>query len=149
MPIEITDAATAQAPLQVAFDYVADHTNVPDWLFGVRSFTPVGDQDYGPGSVFDASLHVGVSIKTRIQVTEWVPHRLIGLDSVSGLAVRTRWHFEPVDDRHTLVTGEVLVDLPFGPAGAAMGRLMRPALGQAVRHTTADLKQRIEAAARA
>lgn len=148
MPIEIVEGATAEAPIEVAFAYVGDRRNVPDWLFGVREFSPVGEQDHGLGAVFDTDVKVGVNVRTRLEVTEWVENRLITLDAVSGVKVRARWHFEPVDAEHTRVTGEITVHLPFGPAGKAMGRVMRPALAHAVKQTTKDLKAGIEATAR-
>ena len=37
-------------PVDVAFAYVDNYANVPDWLFGVSRFAPVGEQDRGLGA---------------------------------------------------------------------------------------------------
>ena len=36
----------------------------------LKKFEPVGDKDYGCGSVFDVSLSLGVPINTRIETVE-------------------------------------------------------------------------------
>ena len=144
MPVDIVKVVTCEAPLDVAFDYVAEYRNVPDWLFGIHSFEPVGERDHGLGSVFDASIHLGVHLRSRIEVNAWVDNRLIGFDSVKGFAVSSRWNFEPVGGDRTAITAEVSYRLPFGPAGKAMGKVMEPFVKQAVTHSSDHLRTRIQ-----
>jgi uncharacterized membrane protein len=148
MPVEIVTSTTCEAPCDAAFAYVADYRNVPHWLFGIHEFTPVGDRDYGLGSVFDASVHLGLRLHSRIEVDEFVEDRLIAFDSVKGFKVRSRWNFEPVAPGRTTITAQVTYALPFGPAGRAMGKVVEPAVKQAVAHSSDELTARIEAAAR-
>jgi hypothetical protein len=67
MPIEIRVESTFQAPLEVAFAYTADYRNVPDWLYGISKFEPVGENDYGLGAVFDGSMNLGATLNSRIE----------------------------------------------------------------------------------
>lgn len=147
MATDIVQATVCQAPLDVAFDYVADYRNVPDWLVGVTEFTPVGEQDHGLGSVFDASMHLGMKLSSRIRVHEWVDNRLIGFESVKGFSVRSRWNFEASGPRETTVTAQITYGLPFGPAGKAMGRVIAPVIRQAVVRSSDQLRSAIEAVA--
>lgn len=144
MTTEIVIEETCEAPLDVAFDYVADYRTIPEWMFGVRKFEPVGEKDYGLGSVFDVSLQLGVPINTRIETVEFEENRLIGMDSVKGFKARSRWYFEAVGDQHTKITAKVAYDLPFGPAGRGMGKVMGPFVKQAVSHISHHLKANLE-----
>ena len=147
MSVDIVRTESCNAPIDVAFDYVADYRNIPSWMFGVEKFEPVGDQDYGPGSVFDVVLHLGVRITTRIEAVEWVENRIIGMDSIKGFKAKSRWNFEQSGDDRTTVTAEVSYELPFGPAGKAMGKAMQPFVKRAVRYASEHLVKNIEQAA--
>jgi uncharacterized membrane protein len=147
MSIDIVKTTDCEAPLDVVFAYVADYRNVPDWLFGVQTFEPVGDIDHGLGAVFDGAMHLGVTLKSRIEVNEWADDQLIGFDSVKGFKNSSRWSFEPRGDG-TRITAEVSYSLPFGPAGKALGKVMEPFVKQAVAHSSAHLKEQVEKVAR-
>jgi len=147
MSIDIVKTTECDAPLDAAFDYVADYRNVPSWLFGVQTFEPVGDIDHGLGAVFDGAMHLGVTLTSRIEVNEWVDNRLIGFDSVKGFKNSSRWNFEAAGEGRTLITAEVSYSLPFGPAGKALGKVIEPFVKQAVKHSSDHLRQRIEEAA--
>ena len=149
MSVDIVQTETCDAPLNVAFEYVADYRKIPDWMFGVNKFEPVGEKDYGPDSVFDVTLSLGVRIHTIIKAVEWEQDRLIGMDSIKGFQARSRWYFKALDDDRTEITAKVSYDLPFGPAGKAMGKAMSPFVKQAVSHGSQQLRANIEAAARA
>jgi uncharacterized membrane protein len=148
MTTEVTINETCDAPLDVTFAYVADYRTIPDWMFGVRSFEPVGDKDYGLGSVFDVHLQLGVPIRTRIETVEFEDGKVIGMDSVKGFKARSRWHFEALDGSRTSVRATVSFGLPFGPAGKAMGKVMEPVVRQAVGYISQHLRENVEALAR-
>ena len=145
MGTDIVRTETAEAPVEVAFDYLADYREVPRWMFGVEDFKVVGDQDYGPGSEFEATLNLGLKLHTRIRATEWEKNRVIGMDSVKGFKVRSRWYFEEAGPGRTKVTAKVTYELPFGPAGRAMGKVVGPAVQRAVGHSAETLVKNIEA----
>lgn len=145
MAVDIVKTETCNAPLKTAFEYVADYRNIPDWMFGVHSFEPVGAKDYGLGSVFDVTVHLGARIHTRIEAVEWEENRLIGMDSVKGFKVRSRWYFTADGDDRTEVTAKISYEPPFGPAGKALGKVMEPFVKQAVKHASHHLVTNIEA----
>ena len=147
MAIDVNIIETVHAPLAETFAYVADYRTIPDWMFGVKKFEPVGDKDYGCGSVFDVSLSLGVPINTRIETVEFEEDRVIGMDSVKGFKATSRWYFEADGPDRTKVTAVVSYELPFGPAGRAMGKVMQPAVKQAVNHISHHLKANLESRA--
>jgi uncharacterized membrane protein len=145
MAIDITIDETVDAPLDVAFDYVADYKTIPEWMFGVRKFDPVDPaKDYGLGSVFDVSLSLGVPINTRIETVEFEDNRVIGMDSVKGFKAKSRWYFSADGPNRTKVSAIVSYELPFGPAGRGMGKIMQPFVKQAVNHISQHLKANLE-----
>lgn len=148
MPWQISHTASCQAPVDVAFAYVSDYRNVGQWLFGVSKFEPVGEQTYGLGAIFDASLHLGLPIHTRIRVSEFEEGALMAFDSVKGFKVTSIWRFTALDDATTSIDAEVDLTLPFGPAGKAMGKVIQPVLKTAITHSSKELAHHIEATAR-
>lgn len=144
MAVTAAQQTEVEAPLETCFEYVDDWRNVSDWLVGVETFTPVGEQDRGLGSVFDVVVHVGVRIKSRLEVTDYVERRLIEFASVQGFKVRNRWNFERLDDHRTLVTSETELHPPFGPAGRAMAKVLDPATRKVMARSADRLKGRIE-----
>ena len=144
MAMDVDIIETVNAPLDVTFAYVADYRSIPEWMFGVKKFEPVTDKDYGLGSVFDVSLSMGVPINTRIETVEFEEDRVIGMDSVKGFRAKSRWYFEADGPERTKVTANVGYELPFGPAGRAMGKVMQPFVRQAVSHISQHLKANLE-----
>lgn len=148
MANDLVQTTECEAPVAVAFGYVANYRNVPDWLFGVSTFTPVGPRDHGLGSVFDAAMHIGVNVTSRVEIDEFVEDRLMTLSSIKGFSVRMRWSFEERGPDRTLITSEIGYGLPFGPAGKAMGKVVGPFIKQAASRSTAQLKAAIESSVR-
>ena len=147
MTTRIVRTATCAAPVEVAFAYVADHANIPRWVHGVERFDAVGDRVVGVGAVFDVTAHYGLRLHTRIRAVEWVEDRLIAMESVTGIAVTTRFGFEPSRAGGTTVTAEVDYVLPGGLAGRAMAAVMTPVVRQAVDHAQHRLVLEVERAA--
>jgi uncharacterized membrane protein len=145
MPIEIHVESEFQAPLEVTFAYTANYRNVPEWLYGVSTFEPVGDLDYGLGAVFDGSMNLGATLTSRIEVNEFEENRLIGFDSVKGFKNASRWTFSAVDPQRSNVVAEVTYELPGGIAGKALGKVIEPFVKIAVRHSSAALQKAVEA----
>lgn len=144
MATEIVINETCNAPLETTFAYVADYRTIPEWMFGVRCFTPVTESDYGLGSAFEVQLQLGLPIHTTIETVEFEENRLIGMDSVKGFQARSRWYFEAAGPDSTKVTAKVSYELPFGPAGRIMGKVMEPFVRQAVGHISHHLRANLE-----
>ncbi len=143
MVVDIVRTATCRAPLDVAFDYVADYRNIPSWMLGIERFVPVGDQDRGEGAEFDVTARFGVPLHTRIRATEWVDRRLIGMRSVRGVVVCSRFAFDEARTG-TNITAEVTYRLPGGAAGRLMHRAVGPFVTRAVQHANHALVAGIE-----
>ncbi len=145
MGVTVTRRTRVEVPVETAFAYVDDWHNAADWLVGVETFTPVGEQEQGLGAVFDVVAHAGIHVKTRLEVTDHVERRLIEFASVRGFKAHNRWHFEPLGEHATLITTEIELHPPLGPAGKVMAKVMEPAVAKVVDRSAARLKEQIEA----
>jgi ribosome-associated toxin RatA of RatAB toxin-antitoxin module len=133
-----------RATLAQTFAYVDDHRHVPEWMFGVEKFEAVGDRDHGLGAVFDVVMHLGVPIRTRLEVTGWEQDALLEFRSVKGFSTESRWTFEALGEDETRVTSEITYHLPFGPAGRVMGKVMEPAVARASERSSTSLVHHVE-----
>lgn len=147
MPIEIKLDNVVDAPVEAAFAYTADYRNVPDWLYGIQKFTPVGDKDYGLGSVFDGAMSLGVTLKSQVEIDQFEEDKLIGMNSIKGFRNWSRWSFEAIDATTSRISVDFFYELPGGIVGKGMGKTIEPFVKIAVKHTSAELKKHIEAAA--
>ena len=144
MVVDIVKTETCNAPLDLVFDYVADHRTVPDWMFGVQEFHVVGHQERGVGAEFEATIHLGARLHSRIRAVEWEENRAIGMDSVTGIPVRSRWYFAADGPRRTTVTAQVSYEPPFGPAGRMMSKVMEPFVKRAVADSASRVIANVE-----
>jgi uncharacterized membrane protein len=142
--ITVVNEHRVRAPLAETFAYVDDHRNVPAWMFGVERFDPVDGRDHGLGALFDVVMHLGVPIRTRIEVVAWEQDALLEFRSVKGFKADSRWTFESIGDDETLVTSQITYHLPFGPAGRVMGKVMEPAVGRASERSSTALVRHVE-----
>lgn len=145
MTVRLSKTIHCEAPVEAAFAYTANYRNVPQWLFGIKQFVPVGEKDYGLGSVFDGEMHVGATLTSRIEVNRFEENSVIGFDSISGFDVASQWTFRDADGRAE-ITADVEYDVPGGLAGKALGKLIAPFVQIAVNKSAEHLAQRIEAA---
>ncbi|PPJ32439.1 SRPBCC family protein [Nocardia nova] len=72
-------ASDVGAPVEVAFTYTDNHRFVPDWMFGIAAFEPVGAAGHGPGAVFAATFRLGLWHPTvDCEITEYRRNAVIG-----------------------------------------------------------------------
>jgi uncharacterized membrane protein len=142
---EVEKGVEIAAPVSEVFAYVDDFRTVPEWLYGISKFEPVGDQDQGLGAVYDAEMMVGVKIKTRIEIVKWEHEKVIALRSIKGFQTESEWTIESMDDGRTRLSGHLSYDLPLGLAGKAMAKAMEPAVKIAVRKSSEAIVRNIEA----
>ncbi len=57
--IHVRHKAVAVVPVDLAFAHIDDYRNVPDWMFGISRFVPIGDLDQGLGATYDATMQLG------------------------------------------------------------------------------------------
>lgn len=142
--VDIHHAASAKAPVAVVFDYVDDYRTVPEWMFGISKFRPVGDKDHGLGAVFEGSIKLGVTLHSTVEVTRWEQHKVIEMKSIKGFVNRSTWTFKPVDEETTELDVHFNYELPGGLAGRAVGKAIEPFISIAIKHTEQTLRDKVE-----
>jgi len=144
VPTVVESSVEIAASPSIVFAYVDDYTTTQDWMYGLHSIEPVGDQVTGVGTAFDGVMKVGVSLKSRILCTAWEQDRLIEFESVKGIRNVQRWTFTDLGGGRTRVHAHITYSLPGGPAGKAMAAAMKPFVGVAVQHTSETLARIVE-----
>ncbi len=143
--VQIHHSGVVSVASEIAFDYLDDYHNVTNWMFGVTQFEPVSALDHGLKATFNTAMQVGPkSLRSVVEITEWQQNRLLTLESVSGFANSSTWRFEPLNNDETRLTVDFGYTVPGGLAGKALGRLLEPFVGQAIRHTESTLRSKIE-----
>ncbi|MCD5421074.1 MULTISPECIES: SRPBCC family protein [Rhodococcus] len=141
--IHVRHSAVADIPIDLAFSYVDDYRNVPDWMFGVARFQPVGEQVSGLGAVYDSTMRIGPKdLDSRVEVVEWERNRVIVLDSIAGFRAASSWTFTDLGDA-TRLDVDFGYRLPGGIAGRTLGMLIEPIVGTAIRQTEHALRTRL------
>ncbi|MGA9872055.1 MAG: SRPBCC family protein [Rhodococcus sp. (in: high G+C Gram-positive bacteria)] len=145
MPV-IEHAAVAHTTRERAFAYVDDYRTVPQWMFGIRSFEPVGDITRGLGATYAAEMQIGPkTLRSMLRVTEWIENETLTLSSVEGFSTTSTWSFADTDDGGTRLDVEFAYTFPGGLAGRALGVLVEPVVGQAIRYTETTLRRELQA----
>lgn len=143
--VDIHHEGSTKAPVSVAFAYIDDYRTVPQWMFGLSDFQPVGDKDQGLDAVFDGTFAVKpVKLHSTVQITAWEQDRLIRMESIKGFVNRSTWRFEAVGNTETRITVDFTYELPGGLAGRAMGKALEPIAALSIRHSDAALRKQIE-----
>ncbi|MEV6320504.1 SRPBCC family protein [Nocardia sp. NPDC051787] len=142
--VKIVEDCVASA--ESAFAYVNDYQNLPRFLHGVESFTPVGEQTEGLGATFDGHMKLGpASLKSRIEVIRWEKDYAIGVKSIKGFEIESTFLFHAKGDAQCTVDAIVDYRVPGGLAGRALGKTIEPFVKIAVQHTTQNLVTQIAA----
>ncbi len=142
--IHVCHDGVAHVDRQAAFAYVADHRTVPEWMFGVTRFEPVGDRVRGVGALFDASMRIGpATFDSRLEIVEWEDNHRIVLSSISGFRTLSSWQFDDLGDGRMRLAVDFGYRLPGGAAGRAAGLLIEPLVGTIVRRTEHALREQV------
>ncbi|WP_431815892.1 SRPBCC family protein [Gordonia jacobaea] len=139
----VSHSAVIDVPRQRVFDYVNDYNNVPGYMFGITRFDPTTDHTSGLGATFNAEMSVGPKVfKSTVETKEWVDGELIALVSVDGFPANTTWRFADADGG-TKVEVEFQYKLPGGLSGRALGAILEPFVGQAIKQTDNNLRSQL------
>lgn len=137
----------ATSPEQ-AFDFVADHRNVPSVLEGITRWEPVDPRTVaGKGARYDVEMRTfGIPLANRLVLDDWERPRRIGWRSESGLIEqRGGWRFTGHPDGTTTVA----LRIAYQPPLAAFGNLLAGPTDAAVRRrlerALAAMRARLEA----
>ncbi|MGX7732013.1 SRPBCC family protein [Rhodococcus sp. 2H158] len=142
--IHIRHSAVAEVPPEVAFAYLDDHRTVPEWMYGVNRFVPVGPQVNGLGAVFDATMQIGPKgLESRLAIVDWELDRRIVLDSIAGFRTASSWELADLGDGRIRLDVDFGYQLPGGLAGRALGKLIEPVVGTAIRQTEQALRSNL------
>lgn len=138
--------AVARVVAAAGFAYVDDYRNVPEWMFGVTRFDPIGDQVQGLGATFDVTMQLGPkALNSRVRITEWERDTVIRLQSIDGIANSSTWQFAPTSGGDTTLTVDFDYALPGGLLGKALSVVVDPIVGTAIAHTESTLRRKVEA----
>lgn len=139
MPV-VSHYAEIEGSREKAFAYVNDYRLVPEWMFGVTRFEPITEHVVGLGSQFEADIKVGPkTLHSTVEVVEWVENELIVLDAIKGFTAGTTWRFLETTPESFRVDVHFSYELPGGIAGRALGTLVEPVVGTAIRHVESRL----------
>jgi hypothetical protein len=132
-------------PVDVAFAYVDNYVFVPDWLFGVTRFEPVGEQDRGQGAVFAATVPLGPWRYTfAAEVTAYRKDVVIGWTDRTGPFGTHTIRFDPLGRGRSILTVEIDCHTPAGPIGYFADKIATSFGNTAIRRTEHRLRKGIE-----
>ncbi len=141
MPL-IEHSAVAEVLRTRAFAYVDDYRTVSTWMFGIRSFQPVSDIVRGLGATYAAEMQIGPkTLRSTLRVTEWIENETLTLSSIEGFSTQSTWSFSDADGGGTRLDVEFAYKFPGGFAGRALGAMVEPVVGQAIRQTDSSLRR--------
>ncbi len=131
--------------IQQAWQKLSDLEDHVNWMADAERIDFEGDQRSGAGVVMNVLTRVGPFTTTDvIEVVEWDPPRLIGVEHTGLFTGRGRFLLDATDDRDTLFTWEEEIIFPWylgGPFGAAVAK---PVLSLIWKRNLARLKGSLE-----
>jgi ribosome-associated toxin RatA of RatAB toxin-antitoxin module len=108
--------ASVACSVDDAFEYVADWSNIKNFMPIILNVEPTSVVRYGPGASFDVTIALGtLEVKTSLDVTEFVKNRKVTLKTTKGVRLRVTWEFKDIGD-NVLITLDFDYDLPSGLA---------------------------------
>ena len=127
--------------------FLVEPSKILRWYRTLQEFEYT-DERRGPGT----HVHIeeragGPMLKVDFEATEWIENRLIAFHMTSGSGVKAydqRWSLEPIPTGCQFTFDEH-VELPFGPVGRLLGRVMQRTSEGHVAEMLASLKGFAEA----
>jgi uncharacterized membrane protein len=141
-----TVTVTVRAPIEVAFDFVAEPANTPRFMRGLTRYQPIGEQSRGKGARFDSrAVIAGRNFDVELEVIDWIHNEKMVAASRKGPRTLGTWSFEEYEDGTTAVTLIYEYELPmlfrFVPG---VGGIIEDNLEKSLR----ELKRLVEAGTR-
>lgn len=88
-----------KAPIDKAFDYIADWQNLKSFMSNILDINPVSFVHSGPGAAFDTTFKIGgANILTTLEVQEFVRNKRVILKSRQGLKIVGGWDLKEVKE---------------------------------------------------
>lgn len=108
-----TVTVTIKAPVEVAFEFVAEPSNTPRFMKGITKYDPIGGNGRGKGARLDSRAVVaGKNFDVELEVTGWKQNERMVATSRKGPRTEGSWSFEEFDDGTTDVTLMYEYELP-------------------------------------
>ncbi|MBK9179237.1 MAG: SRPBCC family protein [Acidimicrobiales bacterium] len=105
--------------------HVGDHV---DWMADAEAIRFTSARTSGVGTAFDCDTRVGpLRLTDRMEITEWVDGRSMGVRHVGAVTGTGRFTLEPAPGGRTRFTWEERLVFPWwmgGPVGGAVGGLL-------------------------
>lgn len=149
-------ASDVGAPVEVAFTYTDNHLFVPEWMFGVATFEPVGDAGHGPGAIYAATIRLGPwKITLECEISEYRRNAVIGYTlrrrrpgkvapaQGAGLATLTL-RFDPLGYGRSVLTSQADYPPFHRRTGAITSGIVDKLVRAAVRRSESQLRREIE-----
>jgi uncharacterized membrane protein len=132
-------------PIEFVWDYLSDlPRSLPEWLFGIAAFAPVGTQTRGLGAEFSGTFHVKpVTLRSTGQLIAWEEGSVLTIRSVDGFEQKTSLSLRASSETECVITARVAYELPGGVAGKALGKALVPIFAACVRRSDAKLRERL------
>lgn len=149
-------ASDVGAPVEVAFTYTDNHLFVPEWMFGVATFEPVGDAGHGPGAIYVATVRLGPwKIPLECEISDYRRNAVIGytlrrrrpgkVAPAQGAALATlTLRFDPLGYGRSVLTSEADYPPLRRPTGAITSGIVDKLVRTAVRRSESQLRREIE-----
>jgi ribosome-associated toxin RatA of RatAB toxin-antitoxin module len=113
MPISKRSLPVA-CTLEDAFEYVADWTNLKNFLPMFVDIKPVSLVHYGPGTSLETTVMLGkLEMATTLDLVEFKKNQRILFKASRGLKSKASWDFAPLGNK-TLVTFTFEYEIPPG-----------------------------------
>lgn len=119
---EFSASVRIACPAEAAFDFVADHRNVPKVLDGITRWEPLGRRRSGEGARYSVEMRtLGIPMANVLVIDRWQRPRAIGWHSESGLIEQIGgWRFLAMGRDRV----EVTLTIGYQPPGSALGNLL-------------------------
>jgi ribosome-associated toxin RatA of RatAB toxin-antitoxin module len=100
--------------IEDAFEYVADWTNLKNFMPMFMDVKPISLVQYGPGTSLETVLVLGkVEVMTTLDLVEFQKNKRILYKATRGIKSKISWDFAPLGDK-TLVSFVFEYEIPPG-----------------------------------
>lgn len=137
----VHSSCPVELPVDAVFSYVVDYRKMPEWVFGIKRITPVGDLDHGEGAVFEGAIDLGPkTLSSTFEVRSWRTDDMIALASIGGFDFTSTVRFTALGAAQTLIDIELSYEFGGGLAGKALARTLEPLILVVLHHSERSLQ---------
>lgn len=133
------------APTDYAFDYATDYQLMPNWVMGIKRYSPITKQTSGIGAKFDGEINFGpISAHIQLSYTEWEAGKLFSALIAKGVKGAVTLKFDPINENQTKIT--IIVDYSAnksGILGSILEKAMKTFIGPCLRYMEKNLSNQI------